>query len=84
MTRFSKSEKAQVMQTVTSWMEEGLRKGRQQGRQQGQLRIVLRLLARRFGRLPGAAETQVRRLSSAQLDELPEALLDFQVPTDLV
>jgi hypothetical protein len=44
---------------------------------------VLRLLQRRFGLLPLPLEEQLRALSSEQLEQLAEALLEFNAISDL-
>ena len=72
-------EQEAVMQIVTSWMEQGI----EQGLQQGEIVLILRLLTRRFGPLTPAIETQIRNLSLEQLDNLADALLDFQTETEL-
>ncbi len=81
------SEKSQIMEIVTSWMEEGIKRGleqgRQEGRQEGQRQVVLRLLRRRLGALDEATERQVSGLSSERLADLAEALLDFRTASDL-
>jgi flagellar biosynthesis/type III secretory pathway protein FliH len=75
------------MEIVTSWMErgieQGLEQGREQGREQGIAEVVERLLNRRFGSLSPSLQEAVRRLSVAQLEELAEALLDFENEADL-
>ena len=53
------------------------------GQARGVLSIVLRQLNRRIGLLNESSETTVRQLSMSQLDDLSEALLDFQSSTDL-
>ena len=67
------------MEIVTSWMERGL----EQGRQEGERTLLLRLLRKRLGDLDPAVEEQVKGLSAERLEELGEALLDFNSPTDL-
>lgn len=49
----------------------------EQGWQEGQEAIVLRQLRRRCGDLPAALQERVHRLSTSQLEELADALLDF-------
>jgi heme oxygenase len=44
---------------------------------------VLRLLTRRFGLLSEQRTEQIRQLSVPQLEDLGEALLDFEDMTDL-
>jgi len=60
------------MEIVTSWMIEG------------ELKIVLRLLTRRMGEIAAELQSQIRQLSLTQLEDLAEALLDFEAQTDLV
>lgn len=62
---------------------QGMQQGVQQGVQQGEFNIVMRLLKRRLGELPASAETRLQNLSIASLEQLSEALLDFQETGDL-
>jgi predicted transposase/invertase (TIGR01784 family) len=82
------SEREDVMQIVTSWMEQGIAEGEQRGRAEGErsgeARLVLRLLARRIGTLPTTIEAQVQALALPQLEALGEALLDFAQLSDLI
>ena len=68
-------EREQVMQIVTSWMRTGI--------QQGQASIVIRLLKHKFGELSPDLQAQIQQLSSPQLEDLSEALLDFEQLEDL-
>ncbi len=64
----------------------GEQRGEQRGLQQGLERersLVLRQLARRLGALSQRAQVSVARLSFDQLEQLGEALLDFNDPHDL-
>ena len=83
------------MEIVTSWMKRGLEQGRQEGRQEGwqegrqeglthERKLVLRLLRKRLDDLDPAAEEQIETLSADRLDQLGEALLDFNSTADLV
>ncbi|MGB5593991.1 MAG: DUF4351 domain-containing protein, partial [Crocosphaera sp.] len=65
-------------------IQQGIQQGRQEGIQQGEFNIVIRLLNRRIGSLSPNLEQQVRQLSLNNLEELGEALLDFQTETDLI
>jgi hypothetical protein len=49
----------------------------------GLIAIILRQLQRKVGELDPEVETQVRELQVAQLEELSEALLDFEHMGDL-
>jgi predicted transposase/invertase (TIGR01784 family) len=63
--------------------QEALEEGRQEGRQEGELAVILRLLTRRLGTVEPQVESQIQQLSTAQLEELAEALLDFSTTRDL-
>ena len=65
-------------------LEEGLEQGRQEGRQEGELAVVMRLLNRRVGAIEPQLRSRLQQLSSAQLEELALALLDFTRTADLV
>ena len=77
------TEEEQVMEIVTSWMERGIEQGIQQGIQQGEASLVLRQLNRRFGEMTSRTCEQIRGLEVQQLEELAEALLDFESQADL-
>ncbi|MDB9304834.1 DUF4351 domain-containing protein [Nodularia spumigena CS-591/12] len=72
-------QQEEVMQIVTSWMEEGI----EQGKQQATLSLVMRLLPRRVGTLTPELEARVQQLSLTQLEDLSVALLDFSSVEDL-
>jgi predicted transposase YdaD len=59
-------------------------KGEEQGLQQGERRVALRQLERRFGKLPRGVRGQIDGLALPQLEELCEALLDFQTRNDML
>jgi predicted transposase YdaD len=64
--------------------KKGEKRGKREGRQEeGQL-IVQRLLERRFGKLTPGVLRQIEGLAVAQLEELCEALLEFQTRQDMV
>jgi predicted transposase/invertase (TIGR01784 family) len=56
---------------------------KEEGREQGEKSLVLRLLTRRVGELPQEVRQQVESLSLEKLENLGEALLDFQGMADL-
>ena len=64
-------------------VQEGIQLGKQQGIQQGEITLTLRLLRRRLGSLTDESVTRIRALPIEQLENLGEALLDFQSETDL-
>ncbi|PIG90719.1 DUF4351 domain-containing protein [Gloeocapsopsis sp. IPPAS B-1203] len=63
--------------------QEILAEGEQQGREVEGRSLVLRQLNRRVGELPQDLQTQIESLSLEQLENLAEALLDFQEITDI-
>ena len=58
-------------------VQQSLDQGIQQGLQQGKLDLIPRLLTRRFGTPDAELQSRINNLSTADLDELSEALLDF-------
>jgi hypothetical protein len=50
---------------------------------QGEAKLALRQLARRCGSLSQVQEAQIRSLSSAKIEQLGDALLDFEGMPDL-
>ncbi|KAF0250166.1 MAG: hypothetical protein FD167_432 [bacterium] len=85
------TEKEQVMQIVTSWMEDGIQQGLQQGKKEGlqqgkkdgELALILRLVKKRFGVVTRTIESKIGNLSLEKLEELGEALFDFTSEKDL-
>ena len=63
--------------------QEILREGRQEGRQEGERSLVLRLLTRKVGELSQEVRDRLNNLSLEQLENLGEALLDFQAIDNL-
>ncbi|GBF79722.1 Rpn family recombination-promoting nuclease/putative transposase [Aphanothece sacrum] len=64
-------------------LEKGIEKGIKQGIKQGEANLVLRLLHRRIGEIPDNFKEKIRELSVEQLENLGEALLDFNTESDL-
>jgi hypothetical protein len=68
-------------------LEQGLERGRQEGLEEGRQReslaLVQRLLGRRLGDLPEVWRDRLATLGLGPLEELAEALLDFQSLADL-
>ncbi|MGH9799966.1 MAG: DUF4351 domain-containing protein, partial [Blastocatellia bacterium] len=57
---------------------QGVQVGREEGREEALMAMVSRLLSRKFGELSLRVQAQIKRLSATQLEELGEALLDFE------
>lgn len=87
MEKFTPAERTETMALMTSWQREGITQGMVQGREQGitegKEALVVRLLWRRLGSVPVQAAARLPLLSAEQLDELGEALLDFETASDL-
>ena len=57
--------------------------GKEKGRQEGEANLVIRLLNHRFGQFHDDLLTKIGGLSVEKLEDLGEALLDFQNENDL-
>ncbi|KAB8334940.1 DUF4351 domain-containing protein [Scytonema tolypothrichoides VB-61278] len=68
-------EQEKVMQIVTSWMR--------QGEKQGELKLLMRQLNRRLGEISPQLKGRIENLSTPELENLGEALLDFSSVEDL-
>lgn len=76
-------EKERAMEILTYWEKKGMEQGLQQGVLQGKEALVIRLLRRRVGSISSESEKRLEALTSEQLDDLGEALLDFTSVQDL-
>ncbi|MFB2877080.1 Rpn family recombination-promoting nuclease/putative transposase [Floridanema aerugineum] len=63
--------------------QEGLQEGRQEGFQQEAFALIVRLLTRKFGTIDEGMRSQLSTLPVALLEDLAEALLDFESIADL-
>jgi predicted transposase/invertase (TIGR01784 family) len=70
-------------QFYRSIKQEGREEGEQRGREKGERNLILRQLTRRVGELSEETRSQVENLSLEQLENLGEALLDFNSMADL-
>ncbi len=64
--------------------QQGEVKGRHEGKTEEGQSLILRLLKRQVGNLSIDLEAQIKTLPLVQLEELGEALLDFNRMNDLV
>lgn len=60
-----------------------IREAKEEAREEGERSLIFRLLSKKVGQLDEAMRTQVSTLSSEQLEQLGEALLDFATVDDL-
>ena len=70
-------------QALAEGREEGRDEGREEGRQR-ELALIMRLLTRRIGAIEPRWQSRIQQLSTTQLEELGEAVLDFSNAADLV
>ncbi|MCL1494214.1 MAG: Rpn family recombination-promoting nuclease/putative transposase [Pseudanabaena sp. Salubria-1] len=63
--------------------QEGLKKGEINGRKQGLVSVILRLLMHKFGNVSPKIQTRFARLKISRLENLAEAILDFESLADL-
>ncbi|OBQ37648.1 MAG: flagellar assembly protein H, partial [Anabaena sp. MDT14b] len=73
-----KEEKEEVMQIVTSWMEEGIEKGIEREKN-----LILRLINRKFGQIDLELATKIRILNIEIIEALGEAIFDLETEKDL-
>ena len=93
--QFMPTERKNIVEILTDWerkgiaqgivegISQGLTQGISQGLTQGKEALVVRLLRRRLGPVPDRLLARLAPLTAAQLDDLGEALLDFETPADL-
>jgi predicted transposase YdaD len=62
----------------------GQRRGEEIGQKMGEERLIIRQITRRFGNLESVLIERIKLLSTEELEELGEALLDFTDVSDLV
>lgn len=60
-----------------------IREGLEQ-RRRSEVKLIMRLLQRRLGKIGAEIQNQIQDLSFTQLEDLGEALLDFQTEVDLI
>jgi predicted transposase YdaD len=70
------------MQYTNEWIERGRTEGLTKGREEGRREVLLLQLRRRLGSLPAEFIDRMDHLSVSQLDDLADALLDFQTLAD--
>jgi len=68
-------EEIRQTRAVQEWLAEG--------RQEAAASVTMRLLSRRCGPLNAETRTRIEALPLERLEDLAEALLDFQGPADL-
>ncbi len=72
-----------ISKAVRIGTEKGRKEGREEGIKTGQIALIIRLLERRVGAVTPEVQTQIGELSIDQLENLGEALLNFNDLSDL-
>ncbi|NEO16792.1 MULTISPECIES: Rpn family recombination-promoting nuclease/putative transposase [unclassified Moorena] len=72
-----------IQKGVQKGLQQGLQQGLDRGKQEEAVLIVIRQLTLRLGLLDPVLQQQIEGLSITRLEELSEALLDFNTATDL-
>jgi predicted transposase/invertase (TIGR01784 family) len=63
--------------------QKGLQLGEQRGLLKGQTVILVRMLTRKFGQVSPRLKNRISKLSGVQLENLAEAIFDFETVSDL-
>lgn len=84
------AEKEEVMQIVTSWMEQGIEQGIERGIQQGRQEaitkekdLIVRQIKRKLGNIDMELETRIKSLNLEVIEVLAEAIFDLATVEDL-
>jgi predicted transposase/invertase (TIGR01784 family) len=72
-----------IVEGLQEGRQKGLQEGRQKGLQEGEANLVIRQLRRQVGELPESQSSQIKSFPISKLEDLGEALLDFQGIHDL-
>jgi predicted transposase YdaD len=84
IAKFEPVKQEEVMEIVTSWMQEGIEVGKLAGKLEGEFAIITRQLNRRIGLVTPELQERLKQLSTTQLEDLAEALFDFSSVEDLL
>lgn len=76
-------EREEIMEIVTSWMEQGIEQGIERGIERGTRSLVLQQLTTLLGELSEPMRSQISELPSDRIQSLSIALLRFQTIDDL-
>jgi len=76
------AEKEEVMQIVTSWMEQGIEQGRQEAITK-EKDLIVRQIKRKVGNIDMELETRIKSLNLEVIEVLAEAIFDFATVEDL-
>ncbi len=77
------TERQDVMEITTSWMEKGMERGIVEGRELGERALVIKQLTRKLRNISPEILERVNGLNLERLEILAEDLLDFTSLVDL-
>ncbi|MGB7894299.1 MAG: Rpn family recombination-promoting nuclease/putative transposase [Microcoleus sp.] len=80
---YIQDRRSAISKAVRVGTEKGRKEGREEGIKTGQIALIIRLLERRVGAVTPEVQTQIGELSIDQLENLGEALLNFNDISDL-
>ena len=78
VSSFIPKEKEEVMQIVTSWMEQGIERGIEREKN-----LILRQINRKFGSISMELETRIKSLNVEIIEALGEEIFDLDPVEDL-
>ena len=81
--RLLREEVMEESVTYQDIIQKGVQKGLQRGKQEGVLLVVMRQLTLKLGLIDPGLQQKIEGLSITRLEELSEALLNFETVTDL-
>jgi hypothetical protein len=84
ITQDRDEEERELIMRLAPLYQQDREKAVQEGRQREAANLVLRQLNRRLGQISASVEEQIHQLPVEQLEDLGEALLDFESEADLL
>ena len=75
-------EQEEVMQIVTSWMEQGIEQGIERGIER-EKNLIIRQVNRKLGKIDAKLEAQIRNLNVEIIELLGESIFDLSTVEDL-
>ena len=83
LERIQSATERGIEQGIERGIEQGIERGIERGIEQEAVAFVMRLLVRRFGAIAPDVEERIRSLPVNRVEDLGEALLDFESEADL-
>ena len=83
MGKIDDKEARKMIELTTSWEEKGRLKGKIEGKIEGQAELLLKLLRAKFKEIPEEIEHRIKTLPTRNLEQLAEAIFDFNSIDDV-